>query len=290
MIFYQKTRLFGFTGFTTAIALILFPAFSYGQNIGGRTVADSATSKIVQKAPPIAPPVVPEGAFAVELVNRLRIGAEFAEEMLSSAGIEPNNGWLSEYPVTPDILLEIENRVIEASKTGRIGLDEQQARSALADLKADLGLNVGGAPPPGSDNRHAKASAPVGVDGLYSENGPPVITYYPPPKPYYDMYAWVPSPFWSDGISFEGFFLLRDFYRLVPFRQQTFVVTNRFFDPVLQKLVVVNPIRRPLERSMFAGQRTGAVSPRIAGSGTSVRTGRLKHPTPFPWRRPGGAH
>ncbi|PKN61567.1 MAG: hypothetical protein CVU57_28850 [Deltaproteobacteria bacterium HGW-Deltaproteobacteria-15] len=276
--------------FFIASALILFPASSYGQDRGGRTAEASKNTNHVQEAPPVSLPTVPEGAFAEELVNRLRIGADLAEQMLSSAGIEPKNGWISEYPVTPDILLEIEEGVIKASKAGRIDLDEHQAGRALADLKAYLGLNVAAAPPLNAEDRYAEASPPFGIDEFYSKNGPPVMTYYPPPRPYHEMYAWVPSPFWADGFFFSGFFILRDFHRTVPFGQRTFVVTNRFFEPVSKRVVVVDAIKRPLERSMFAGQEATVPSPQIFSSVAGGRSGRLRHPTPFPWRQPKGAH
>lgn len=69
------------------------------------------------------------------------------------------------------------------------GWIRQQARHALAGLKTDLGLNVAAAPPAGA-NRHVEATPPAEINNFYSEYGPPVITYYAPPWPYYDMYAW----------------------------------------------------------------------------------------------------
>ena len=43
----------------------------------------------------------------MQLAEALKLGPvpdeAKAEELLSSLGIEPKNGWLAEYPVTPDV-------------------------------------------------------------------------------------------------------------------------------------------------------------------------------------------
>ena len=49
------------------------------------------------------------------------------------------------------------------------------------------------------------------IDNYYYDEGPPVVTYYPPPYDYGYLYAWDPFPFWWGGISYPGFFILTDF-------------------------------------------------------------------------------
>ncbi len=249
-------------------ALILFPAVSYGQNSYGGTGTASTTTRAERNAPPVAPSVIPEGAFALDLVNRLGIGeAEDeaqAEEMLSTQGIEPDNGWISEYPVTPDILHEISDGVLAAARSGRLDLDEQQARDAFAGVTGDLGMNVATAPPAGGS--YAVASPPGSIDGFYTEYGPPVVTYYAPPASYTGLYTWVPSPFWwSGGFFFSGFFILNDFHRRVPFHNRSFFVSNRFFNPFFNRAFIVNPINRHFDRRFFAANRVRFASPRFSG-------------------------
>jgi hypothetical protein len=69
--------------------------------------------------PPVAQTLVPEGVFATQLAEALKLGSvpneAKAEELLSSLGIEPKNGWLAEYPVTPKVLGEIEKGISVAS-------------------------------------------------------------------------------------------------------------------------------------------------------------------------------
>jgi len=71
----------------------------------------------------------------MELVGALNIGtakneAE-AETMLVTAGIAPRNGWISDYPVTPDIIAELENAVSEAADANRLPVRKESALEAL---------------------------------------------------------------------------------------------------------------------------------------------------------------
>ena len=61
-----------------------------------------------QQVPPVAQTLVREGDFAVKLAATLNLGlptneAE-AEDMLAKAGVAPLNGWISDYPMTPQIV------------------------------------------------------------------------------------------------------------------------------------------------------------------------------------------
>ena len=302
-------------------ALVLFPVPFYGQGQSGGVINQmSATS------PPVAPPMVPEGVFAVQLVEELKIGQAQdeaqAETMLSAIGIDPENGWIAEYPVTPDIVGEIEKSVAASvdAKTLKMGKDE--AQRAVENLSAKLGLNIvpaypspsaqatltgnvpnyrymddngvlyytdryelipqehrgqlqtigEEAPPQPSEepagevaetpvNNFTANPAPGVINNYFYNDGPPVVTYYAPPTPYYSLYAWVPYPFRCSGFFFPGFFILRDFHRHVFFNRHPFVVTNHV---VVNKTVsVVNPLTRA------HGGRIGdhrAPSPRVVGS------------------------
>jgi hypothetical protein len=62
-------------------------------------------------APPVGQPVVSEGDFAVRLAFALAVVTTEdeveAESRLGEIGIAPRNGWIADYPVTPDIVAEL---------------------------------------------------------------------------------------------------------------------------------------------------------------------------------------
>ena len=129
-----------------AAALVLFPVPFYGQGQSG-----GATNQMSATSPPVAPPLVPEGVFAVQLVEALKIGqaqdeAE-AETMLSTIGIEPKNGWIAGYPVTPDIIGEIEKSVAASVDAQTLKMGKDEAQKAVENVSAQLGLNVMAASP-----------------------------------------------------------------------------------------------------------------------------------------------
>ncbi|MCX5907783.1 MAG: DUF4124 domain-containing protein, partial [Deltaproteobacteria bacterium] len=141
--------------FTGALFLFSF-VFSGGAQAGETGLAPPPTpfiGQIAAPSPPVAQPLVPEGILAVELVNVLKVGqaqneAE-AEGMLSAIGIEPKNGWIADYPVTPDIIGEIEKSVAAAADAKRLAMGKDQAQRAVKDLEASLGLWITpGAPSP----------------------------------------------------------------------------------------------------------------------------------------------
>jgi len=97
-----------------------------------------------------------EGYFAMELAEVLRIGeveseAE-AESRLASLGIAPKNGWIADYPLTPDIIGELRNAVGEASDSGKIAMNREEAIRAFQDLITSIeSQNAGVEPPPGRE-------------------------------------------------------------------------------------------------------------------------------------------
>ena len=167
-------------------------------------------------AAPLSQPLVREGTVAARLSDVLKLGpvageAE-AESALSAAGIAPRNGWIADYPVTPDIADELEASVMDAAETGILSLTKDAAVDAFRGVIAEYGL-----PAPADGAAGSAEASPTdypdaeAMNNYYESEGPPVVTYYAPPSDYAYMYDWVPSPFWWSGLWFSGFFILTDF-------------------------------------------------------------------------------
>jgi hypothetical protein len=233
----------------------------------GKMTAGAQSRERATQAPPIAQALIREGDFAVKLAERLKIGqakseAE-AESMLASAGIIPKNGWIGDYPVTPDIIGEVENAISAAVDSGKLKMAKNEAITALQDVAAQLGLPV----TPNTESQYAEAEPPGGygeysnpevINNYYYNEGPPVITYYPPPWDYYYMYAWIPSPFWYTGFYFPGFYVLCDFHVVIIVNKHAVVITNHVRDHRTGRIFVVDPARRHEGRS-FGGRETPSV-------------------------------
>jgi len=172
--------------------------------------------------PPVEQPLVREGDLAVSLANALHLTTSndeaAAEDALYLAGIGPRNGWISDYPVTPDIIAEVRRSTATAASSGDLHMAEVDAVGVVDKVSTDMNLPVRVA----ESNAGSQSLSPPAGTGLYDEepgdvqeyydeNGPPVVSYYPPPWDYYWLYDWVPWPFWWDGIGFGGFFVLGDF-------------------------------------------------------------------------------
>ena len=88
--------------------------------------------------PPIEQSLAREGSFAVKLVEALKMGqakreAE-AESMLASVGIAPRNGWIANYPLTPDIIGEVRNAIGMALDSGKLAMNKDEALMAVQVL------------------------------------------------------------------------------------------------------------------------------------------------------------
>ena len=225
----------------TAAVFLLIPLMSYAQstpNAGG--------------APPVEQVLVREGDFAIRLAEQLKIGSPGseaeAESMLASIGIAPQNGWTADYPVTPDIIGELENAIGVAVDSNRLVMEKDQAIRALGTVSAEMGLPVtadsaGEYAEEKPPEAYAEYSDPAVTD-YYETAGPPVVTYYPPPPDYYYMYAWVPYPFWGWGVWFPGFFVLHDFDVVVINKGRHCRVTNHFVDPRTRRVATIDPAGR----------------------------------------------
>jgi hypothetical protein len=66
--------------------------------------------------PPVSAPLVREGDFAIKLNSGLGFGSADdeveAENRLADAGISPENGWIADYPVTPDVIGELQQAML----------------------------------------------------------------------------------------------------------------------------------------------------------------------------------
>ncbi len=246
--------------------LLLLPAMVYPES-----------DQMPTGAPPVSQPLVPEGDFALKLATALKLGTPTseaqAEDMLTSVGIAPRNGWIADYPVTPDIIGELQSGVVAAADAQKLSMGKEEALNAFQDLTAEFGLAV----LPGGSGKYAENQPqpnPTVVNNYYYEEGPPVVTYYPPPWDYYYLYAWVPYPFWWGGFFFSGFFCLHDFHRVVFVGHNRFVVTNHVFDHRIGRVSAIDPVKRISGTSTgtFAGnsRNRGFNAPEARKSAASI--------------------
>lgn len=225
-------------------------------------VAINAQSDQPASQPPsVAQTLIREGDFAMKLAEQLKLGpaqseAE-AESALTSTGVAPKNGWIADYPVTPDIIGELQNAVGEAAESGRLPINKDEAVKTFQDLALAEGMPImasaegdyAGSEPAGG---YGSYSSPEAVNDYYNNEGPPIVTYYPPPPDYYYMYAWVPYPFWWSGFWFPGFFCLHDFDRVIIIGHRHHRFTNHHFHPRWGRTVTIDPARRGTDRPFRA--------------------------------------
>ena len=237
-----------------AAGLLLYPLATFADDYGSQP---SQT----QQGPPVAQQLVREGEFAVKLAATLDLGnptdEAVAEDMLAKAGVAPLNGWLSDYPMTPQIVGQLRDSIAKAAGEGKLPMTSDEATRGLNNLTAKMNLpspagpgtaEAEGTPP------HADQSNPTVINNYYYDQGPPVITYYPPPYDYGYLYDWVPYPVWWFGFWFPGFFICHNFTTTVvvsngvfvnrTFVNRTAVVSNRVIDPVTRTVVRVDPVGR----------------------------------------------
>jgi hypothetical protein len=135
------------------VALSLLSTASHGQGEkNGAPLPTPSTIGSDIKPPSVEQTLVPESVFAMQLAEALKLGpvpdAAKAEELLSGLGIEPKNGWIAEYPVTPEVLGDVEKGISMASDQGKIALTKDQALKLFSDVKARLGFDVKPGPNP----------------------------------------------------------------------------------------------------------------------------------------------
>ena len=232
--------------------------------------------------PPISQQLVREGDFAIKLYSALGLGTvqdeTEAESGLGQAGIMPRNGWIADYPVTPDIFGELQRSVGDAAANRSIPQGKEAALQTLEAVSAETslgikpqtGLTVGEVP---SEEVAQDYPNPAAINDYYQEEGPPVVTYYTPPPDYYYLYGWIPYPFWCDGFWFPGYFILHDFHRSFHRHNRVFFVSNHFNDIRSHRVFRVDPVSRFNGRT-FAGigmnSRRGFLSTGVPRSQRSI--------------------
>jgi hypothetical protein len=168
--------------------------------------------------PPIAQPLVREGDLAVRLTEALKLGSATseteAESVLGSVGIVPRNGWIADYPVTPDIIGELQTAIGEAATAGKLGMGRDEALKASQETlsESNLSIRTDGTVQQGSTTAGTNYPESPVINNYYYDEGPPVVTYYAPPPDYAYMYTWVPYPFWWWNFWYPGYFIMVDFY------------------------------------------------------------------------------
>jgi hypothetical protein len=238
----------------------------------------NAQTNQVAGSPPLSQPLVREGDLAFKLVDALKVGAAAdeieAESMLSSVGIMPRNGWIADYPVTPDIIGELNISVSDAVVSGKLAMSKDAALKTFQDVIAEQSLLV-------KEDTTSQGSAAMSapnypesdvMNGYYDNEGPPVVSYYAPPPDYTYLYTWVPYPFWWSDFWFPGFFVLVDFHVRVhgpvygqPQGHGQFV-TNHFRDPGTGKIFRIDPFNRS-HGGIFVGRGGGGSSSSSVGNG-----------------------
>ncbi len=197
------------------------------------------------KAPSVSQPLVREGDLAVKLVEVLKVGkanneAE-AETMLGASGVAPKNGWIADYPVTPDVIGELQKAVSVAADAKRLPMGKEEALKAFRTATVETGLPI--VAETGGNYQETQYQC-AAADNYYSTEGPPVVTYCSPPPDYAYLYAWVPCPFFFDAFFFPGFFILHDFHKVIIINNKVVVVTNHFIDPKTKTVAVIDPVKR----------------------------------------------
>jgi len=225
------------------------------------------TEPVKAAPPPIGQNLVREGSFAIKLAERLDVittdNEVEAESRLGEIGISPRNGWIADYPVTPDIIAELNGAIAAAGDADKLDIEAPEALSRFEQVKNEFALAVRpysdgekNLETPQSDGTYPN---PTIINNYYNEQGPPVVTYYAPPTDYYYLYSWVPFPFWGFGFWFPGYFILNDFHRVVHFHNRPVFISNHFNDIRRHRVFRIDP-RARFEGRTFAG--IGAVRTR----------------------------
>ena len=131
----------------------------------------------------------------MKLAEALKIGpvkseAE-AESRLASMGIAPKNGWIADYPVTLNIIGELENAISAAVDSGKLVMSKDQAIKGFQDLITDIeGQYAGVKPPPGRQ----PYPEPYDYPELYYN--PYYYSYYYPYPYYFGSYYLFYHPYY----------------------------------------------------------------------------------------------
>jgi hypothetical protein len=160
--------------------------------------------------PSVEQTLVREGSFAMKLAEVLKIGqaqseAE-AESMLASVGIAPRNGWIADYPLTPDIIGEVRRAVGVAVDSGKLAMNKDEVLKAVQVLiDSQWRMQVA----PGEEQAREYGEYPPAASGEYEGGYEPYYYpesyYYPYPYYYGGYYYLYPYPYFSGGFVIRGF-------------------------------------------------------------------------------------
>ncbi|ABK99808.1 hypothetical protein Ppro_2201 [Pelobacter propionicus DSM 2379] len=218
--------------------------------------AETETGQAQQ--PPIGQQLVREGAFAIKLAEALEIVSTDneveAESKLAEVGIVPRNGWIADYPVTPDIIAELQGAVRASAEANKLHFEKDEALGRFQRVNQELSLGIRpyaeGDKAPDSQPKANGYPNPAVINNYYYQQGPPVVTYYTPPRDYYYLYSWIPSPFWSFGFWFPGFYVMNDFHLVV---HGGYSVSNHYNDHRMHRVYRVDP------RARYHGRTYGGI-------------------------------
>jgi|GEM_PF-3378443 len=196
-------------GVLLAAVMLLFPYVAY---------AEYETQ--ARQASPIHPTLVHEGEFAIPLVEALEMGVVESEEeavhRLIDADIEPTNGWIADYPMTPQIVGELATAIAAAAESNKMEMSREAALEAFNILVLEFGLSIPGDLGPEYADGSPVIDSPKceyeAIKHYYDEYGPPVLTYCRPPYRYDSMYRWVPYDSWWYGYRYPGYYFLHSFH------------------------------------------------------------------------------
>ncbi len=256
-----------------AASLLLYPFAGFAQDAGPQTTQP-------QQAPPVAQTLIREGDFAIKLAAQLNLGTPdneaVAEDMLVKAGVAPLNGWISDYPMTPEIVGQLGDSISAAAGKGTLPVTAGEATKGFYTLVSEMSLPTPAGP--GAGTVPEGSANPTVVNNYYYDQGPPIISYYPPPPDYLYLYAWVPYPVFWFGFWFPGFYMCHNFTTTVivshpPFVSRTAVVSNRFIDPVTRTVTRIDPVVRTSTGTVRTTTALRTGSGQLYGSVTDMRRG-----------------
>ncbi|QWR77557.1 hypothetical protein [Candidatus Magnetomonas plexicatena] len=238
----QRGWLFG--GFILLL-ILFFPLHGFSETT-------PELSQPNQTSPSISQPLVREGHLAVKIVQEFSLSTTAdeieSETILGDIGIAPRNGWIADYPITPDIVGEIQKTIINSVDTRKLKMSKDEAISKYQKVFSDIGVNVLASNGQDRDKTSASSASlsdnKTVINNYYIKEGPPVITYYVPPPAYLYMYAWVDYPFWYYGFWFPGYYILNDFHKVVIVGGTTVFITNHFRDAINRRVLRIDPVDR----------------------------------------------
>jgi hypothetical protein len=148
------------------------------------------------------------------------------------------------------IVRELQKAVSEAAEAKRLAMGREEALKAFRTATVEAGIPIVAELSPKYPETQPQYAESSSVDDYYSSEGPPVVTYYPPPD-YGYLYAWVPCPFFFDTFFFPGFFVLHDFHKVIIINRKVVVVTNHVTDPKTKTVALIDPVKRGTGRELM---------------------------------------